>query len=96
MTRRHLLQRAALGSLACLGDARVGAMAQTTKRLNIGACDWSLGMRGRTEAFAVAKKLGLDGVQVSMGGVDNDLQLRRRRGLGRVTTVSSGEWGSSF
>ena len=34
-------------------------------------------MRARTEALGVAKQLGLDGVQVSMGSVDNDLQLRR-------------------
>ena len=34
-------------------------------------------MRGRTDAFTVARQLGLDGVQVSMGSVDNDLQLRR-------------------
>jgi sugar phosphate isomerase/epimerase len=34
-------------------------------------------MRGRTDALALARKLGLDGVQVSMGSVDNDLQLRR-------------------
>ena len=34
-------------------------------------------MRAKTEAFTVAKQLGLDGVQVSMGSVDNDLQLRR-------------------
>ena len=34
-------------------------------------------MRAKTEALAVAKQLSLDGVQVSMGNVDNDLQLRR-------------------
>jgi hypothetical protein len=34
-------------------------------------------MRGKIEAFAVAKGLGLDGVQVSMGGLDDDLKLRR-------------------
>ena len=47
-------------------------------RFNIGACDWSIGKRGDPAALAVAKQLGLDGVQVSMGTVDNDLQLRRR------------------
>ena len=46
-------------------------------RFSIGACDWSIGMRGRTEALALAKELGLDGVQVSMGSVENDLRLRR-------------------
>ncbi len=49
---------------------------------NIGACDWSIGQRAKVEALAVAKQLGLDGVQVSMGGVSadgtsGDLPLRR-------------------
>ena len=49
-------------------------------------------MRAKTEALAVAKQLGLDGVQVSMGSVDNDLQLRRpdlRRGY-RETAAANG------
>lgn len=50
---------------------------RTAPRFQIGACDWSIGMRGNPEALRVAKELGLDGVQVSMGSVDNDLQLRR-------------------
>jgi sugar phosphate isomerase/epimerase len=52
-------------------------LAGSTPRFNLGACDWSIGMRGRTEAMALARQLGLDGVQVSMGSVENDLQLRR-------------------
>jgi sugar phosphate isomerase/epimerase len=62
-----------LAGLEALGSrayARAG-------RFNLGACDWSLGQRARTDALTVAKQLGLDGVQVSMGSVDNDLQLRR-------------------
>ena len=75
LTRRQVLEGAAVAvGLGAAGER--SAWAQRS-RFRIGACDWSLGMRGRTEAFAVAKKLGLDGVQVSMGGVDNDLQLRR-------------------
>ena len=50
---------------------------RTAPRFQIGACDWSIGMRGNPEALRVAKELGLDGVQVSMGSVDNDLHLRR-------------------
>jgi sugar phosphate isomerase/epimerase len=36
-----------------------------------------MGARGRTDALAVAKQLGLDGAQVSMGTVENDLHLRQ-------------------
>jgi sugar phosphate isomerase/epimerase len=72
--RRELLKTAAgLVAAAPLYTSRI----QAQRRFNIGACDWSLGMRGKTEAFTMAKSLGLDGVQVSMGGVDDDLKLRR-------------------
>jgi L-ribulose-5-phosphate 3-epimerase len=74
VTRRDLL-RTALG-LAGLEASGVLAYARAG-RFNIGACDWSLGQRASTAALTVAKTLGLDGVQVSMGSVDNDLQLRR-------------------
>jgi L-ribulose-5-phosphate 3-epimerase len=46
-------------------------------RFNIGACDWSIGMRGKTGAMALARQLGLDGAQVSMGSVETDLHLRQ-------------------
>lgn len=74
MTRRDLLRTAAgLAGLEAFG-ARPSARAG---HFDIGACDWSLGQRAKTDALTVAKQLGLDGVQVSMGSVDNDLQLRR-------------------
>jgi sugar phosphate isomerase/epimerase len=75
LTRRQVLEAAAVA--VGLGPAGARRGWAQRSRFRIGACDWSLGMRGRTEAFAVAKQLRLDGVQVSMGGVDNDLQLRR-------------------
>ena len=74
VTRRDLL-RTAMG-LAGLEASGVLAYARAG-RFSIGACDWSLGQRANTAALTVAKTLGLDGVQVSMGSVDNDLQLRR-------------------
>ena len=43
----------------------------------IGACDWSLGKLCDPAAFDLAKQIGLDGVQVNMGGVADDMQLRR-------------------
>ncbi|MGH9308341.1 MAG: sugar phosphate isomerase/epimerase family protein [Vicinamibacterales bacterium] len=75
MTRRDLL-RAAL-PVALTAPHGVRALTSAAPRFNLGACDWSIGQRGKTEALSVARKLGLDGVQTSMGGVDNDLQLRR-------------------
>jgi sugar phosphate isomerase/epimerase len=75
-SRREILQAsAAFGALACLGE--VQALTAQSRRFNLGACDWSLGQRAKVEALAVAAKLGLDGVQVSMGSPDNDLHLRQ-------------------
>lgn len=42
----------------------------------LGACDWSLGLHSEVEALALAHEVGLDGVQVSLGKVDNDMHLR--------------------
>ena len=61
-------------------------------RFKIGACDWSIGMRGKTAAMGLARQIGLDGVQVSMGSVDSDLPLRQPgvQGLYRHAAEASG------
>jgi L-ribulose-5-phosphate 3-epimerase len=51
--------------------------APQSRWFKIGACDWSLGKRCDPAAFDVAKQIGLDGVQVEMGNVANDMHLRR-------------------
>ena len=69
-TRRAVLKgAAALASAALRVDGLVGSMLGP---YSIGACDWSIGQRARVEALAVGKQLGLDGIQVSMGGVSTD------------------------
>ncbi len=78
MTRRELLAAA----FAAMNAGRLMTLPATPgqtvrSRFSIGACDWSLGLRGKPEALALAARLGLDGAQVSMGSVDNELQLRR-------------------
>ena len=76
-TRRDFLR----STTALIGAGVFGgvwdAFAQGAKRFNIGACDWSIGMRRKPEALALARTLGLDGVQVSMGHLDDDLALRQ-------------------
>lgn len=47
------------------------------QKLSIGACDWSMGKSADVEALELARKIGLQGVQVSLGSLDNDLHLRR-------------------
>jgi L-ribulose-5-phosphate 3-epimerase len=47
------------------------------RRFKIGACDWSIGKMCDPGAFELAKEIGLDGVQVSLGTVANNMQLRQ-------------------
>lgn len=47
------------------------------RRFRIGACDWSIGKMATPDAFAVAKEIGLDGVQVSLGTEKDDMHLRQ-------------------
>ncbi len=76
-SRRDVLRTAAALAGACLVGGARDVVRGSAGRFSIGACDWSVGMRGRTGALALAKQLGLDGAQVSMGSVENDLHLRR-------------------
>lgn len=47
-----------------------------SRGFKIGACDWSLGRRDPT-CFDLAKDIGLDGVQVDLGSLENEMHLRR-------------------
>jgi len=50
--------------------------APESRGFKIGACEWSLRKADPT-CFDVAKEIGLDGVQVNMGSVANNMHLRR-------------------
>jgi sugar phosphate isomerase/epimerase len=78
--RREMVGRtlaATAGSLVAGGLAPLLADAGP-RRFRIGACDWSIGRAGDPAVFAVAREIGLDGVQVSMGTAKDDMKLRRR------------------
>jgi len=51
--------------------------ADEKRRYRIGACDWSIGKMADAGSFEVAKAIGLDGVQVSLGTEADDMKLRR-------------------
>lgn len=76
--RGFISQITAAGALSALGGptgfAEAGAQAP---RFRIGACDWSIGKMASPAAFEVAKKIGLDGVQVSLGTAANGMALRQ-------------------
>jgi len=69
MTRRELVKQAAFGSsllaVTPRGDAWQGTSASTVP-LRIGMTDWNLGKRGDITKIALAREIGLDGIQVSV------------------------------
>ena len=77
LTRRQMLLRSsqavALGALAA--EFRPLLAAAPSRWFKIGACDWSLGKMADTAAFDVAKEIGLDGVQVSLGTLADGMKL---------------------
>ncbi len=78
LTRRQMLVSSAQ-AVAVLGVAAPLApllAAPTPSRFRIGACDWSIGKMGDPAAMTVAKEIGLDGVQVSLGTLKDNLHLR--------------------
>lgn len=90
MQRRHVIGSglgrrgflARLGAGAAVAGVSTGSWAPLfaapeSRGFRIGACDWSLGKTADVAALAVAREIGLDGVQVSLGTEANDMHLRR-------------------
>ncbi|MDM8006644.1 MAG: sugar phosphate isomerase/epimerase family protein [Phycisphaerae bacterium] len=77
LSRRQWLAGAGT-AVAGLTLGRLQAMAEETHKsgLKFGMCDWSLG-RKDPSVFDLAKEIGLDGVEVSIGYPEDNLQLRR-------------------
>jgi len=78
-SRREALRRsfrvaASLGAISSLAPLLDAAQ---PRRYKIGACDWSIGKMDDPGAFELARQIGLDGVQVSLRTVANDMQLRQ-------------------
>jgi len=75
LTRRQMLARTtALAGISSVIPLQ--GMLRPEKKFYIGTCDWSIGKGGDPAAFDVAKKIGLDGVQVSLGSASNNMHLR--------------------
>ena len=67
-TRRQFLTRSAAAMTgATLVSNALYAADSAPAALRLSACDWSLGAAG-PEGLAIAKRLGLDGLEVSAGG----------------------------
>lgn len=73
MTRRAFV--AVAGSAAVGMGARPGWARKNKARFRIGVTDWNLKQEGKVEAVALAKQLGFDGVQISIGKGTDTLPL---------------------
>ena len=72
--RQFIASSAAVFALGTLAPVFA---AETKPRFKIGACDWSIGKMADPAALEVARQIGLDGVQVSLGTAADDMHLRR-------------------
>lgn len=79
LSRRTILKKliTAAGVIA-VGHSWQLAISGNKRKYRIGACDWSIGKQSDVSALALAKTLGLDGVQVSLGTVQNNMHLRKK------------------
>lgn len=79
ISRRQMLARSSRGLAALAACSSLAPLlaAPGARRFKIGACDWSIGRMATPEAFAVAKEIGLDGVQVSLGTEKDNMHLRQ-------------------
>jgi L-ribulose-5-phosphate 3-epimerase len=73
MTRRDFVKQTAVASAAvpALAQAQAPAPVQTKETVNplpvrVGMTDWNLGQRGDISKIALAREIGLDGIQVSV------------------------------
>jgi sugar phosphate isomerase/epimerase len=67
MTRRDFVKQAAIASsLAAAPFDRLRAGAPDPLPIRIGMTDWNLGKRGDVTKVALARQIGLDGIQVSL------------------------------
>lgn len=67
-----------IGTALAVGSALQPLWADSNKRrFKFGACDWSIGRHSDPIAMKVASEIGLDGVQVSLGKVGNNMHLRQ-------------------
>lgn len=80
ITRRRMLAHlgSATGSMLVFSPLGSLLASPADKKFPIGACDWSLGKKADVAALRTAKAIGLDGVQVSLGTVADNMHLRRK------------------
>jgi len=76
-----MISRRSAIQLLCAAGASTSLRAVPKKQtaFPIGACDWSIGKKQHIDAFEVAQKIGLEGVQVSFSTPGSEFDLRDQK-----------------
>ncbi len=74
ITRREFLTRTAGGVAGAMVASKWGIAEETRPKLRLSACDWSL-RAGGPGGLEIAKRVGLDGLEVSAGEPAETLQI---------------------
>ena len=90
LTRRSFIE---LGVSATVAASVLPAFAAKGKvKFKVGVTDWNLKLEDKLESIALAKSLGFDGVQVSIGKVTGSLTWTvSRRSWSQLTSM----WGAA-
>lgn len=79
VSRRDLIKKSALLTGLAIFDVIPELFAAETRQpYRISACDWSIRKANSVDAMELAKRIGLDGVQLSLGNVQNNMHLRQK------------------
>lgn len=73
--RRFISTMASATGMLCLSPEFKNLF--PASRFRVGACDWSINNTSNLGSMEMAKLIGLDGVQVSLGLLENDFHLRK-------------------
>jgi len=80
LSRRDMLRGAAAGAawlaLGAESSSAAATRIQASSRMKTAMCDWNLGKTGDVAAIALAREIGLDGVEVSVNFPGPGQQLR--------------------
>lgn len=74
--RKFLKSGLLLASLSAIRPPLLYSQSRPPK-FQVGACDWSIGKSSDIGAFEVARQIGLQGLMVNMGSLENNLHLRK-------------------
>ena len=75
ITRRDFIGTGVRASVALATTGLLASPKEAGVKFRVGVTDWNLGQEGKVESIALAKKLGFDGVQVSIGKGTDKLPL---------------------